>query len=784
MKNADTRSISNQNNKSTTRKIIAIVILGLILLGCLLACGYFGLKTIHRSHLRRTAMDAYEKKDYVLAELLLLQYVSKDPNAEAEFVALANIYHEFGNTGMEAQMWQSASSLNPLNKEYYENMLTSAANSGSYGLLHSILGRKAIMNEELSDLELYLYVISSYRTDNSKEGADIYKKKVSEAPEAFHKNDLGRMAEFMANYPTLTRQERNNYLNQASQSEDPLVKFEALYTRVLLKMAAQEDIETNKEEIEALLKELVETNYYSATPILIDFYFSLNRFEDVIALSEPYLKSIDDSNVYLLYAEACTFTSDLDALKELKKKLQKRNRRSLKFMIDYCEILIAYSENDEAKLAAEVRKSGKIVSSPLSRFVRLRVAMGQNSYNEILAVAREIFPQAPFHDLHDRAAMICLDYITEQIDKLNDPTQMAELAKVLATFWQGNRLLTDIILLDNYKKGLAKETDLMAALEQFPDDLLLIQIVSEFLVFSGKDQEALPLIEKALSNDVDDRKLDFLHMLALDHMERHDEAAEIFVKLVEKSNFDFNQLSQYFQFCWEYQRTSDLSTMATRLEGLKDGKIEQYGTFFHAAEMLLGEDEEKKQEALKMLVSTLTNDPNFTFYAANRLNEAGMLKEAEEKYKSILGTYSNKPLILVNLSEVYKDEGDQTKSLEAAKEAFDMEKSSLLPAFIYAKRLSEADRYEDAVGILNFPRRSVNYREDVVELWVDCMHHVIEKSIAGERYMQAEEQCKHLLTIAPDDEFGKDNLEKVRELLKPKKDGSQSADVEAAAPAA
>ena len=107
----------------------------------------------------------------------------------------------------------------------------------------------------------------------------------------------------------------------------------------------------------------------------------------------------------------------------------------------------------------------------------------------------------------------------------------------------------------------------------------------------------------------------------------------------------------------------------------------------------------------------------------------------------------------------------------------------MLPAFIYARRLSEEKRYEEAVGILNFPHHAVDYREDVVELWTDCMRHVIEKSMAEQRYSQAEDQCKHLLVIVPDDEFGKENLEKVQKLLKPKKDGAQQSG-DAAAPAA
>ena len=191
------------------RKTIALIILGLILFACLLACGYFGVRTVRRTRLRRTAMTAYENKEYALAERLLLQYVSKDPNAEAEFVALANIYHEFGNAGMEAQMWQTASSLNPLNREYRENMLTSAINSLSYPLLHGTLGRKSKSGEGLTDQELYLFVISSFRSDYSKDGRDSYKKHVEADPEAFHKNDLGRLAEFMANYESLSNGERN-----------------------------------------------------------------------------------------------------------------------------------------------------------------------------------------------------------------------------------------------------------------------------------------------------------------------------------------------------------------------------------------------------------------------------------------------------------------------------------------------------------------------------------------------------------------------------------------------
>jgi tetratricopeptide (TPR) repeat protein len=157
-----------------------------------------------------------------------------------------------------------------------------------------------------------------------------------------------------------------------------------------------------------------------------------------------------------------------------------------------------------------------------------------------------------------------------------------------------------------------------------------------------------------------------------------------------------------------------------------------------------------------------------------------MLDGAEVKYNAILNTFSIPSLVYVNLSELYDSKGDTAKALEAAKKAYAMEKSSMLPAFIYAQRLSESGKYEEAVAVLKFPRHAVNYREDVVELWTECMKKTIEKNIADHKYTQAEENCKHLLVIVPEDAFGQEKLDEVRKLMHP--DDQKKA--EAAEPAA
>ena len=768
------------------RKKILLIMLGLILLAGLLVCGRFGAKFIRRTRQRQEAMLTYKKGEYESAERLLLRYVETDPEFEAGFVALADIYHEFGNMEMEAQMWQTASSLNPQNPEYRANMLTTAVKAASYPFLHGVLSRKVRANEPLSDQELYLYVISSFRSGYPMDGEDAYKKYLELDAEAFHRNDLGRMAEFMAVYGTMQDVDRADFLNEAMQSEDPVIRFEAIYFAVRRCMEQRDDEHPNDEEIERLLKQAADVNPFAGTALLADFYFSKYRFADTIEVLKPYLKTIDDVSLYLQYAESCAFTGRTDELKSLEKKLREKTG-ILPLVADYCNILIPYLEKDEEKLAANVRKNGKRIDSPLSRFIRLRVAMANHSFTEILALAQEIFTMPPFYDLHNRALFICLDYIAEEMKKpenREDPSRMAELAKVISFYLHGNRMLTEIVLMDQYKRGLAKEDYLLAALDYFPDDAMLLRITATFLILRGKAEQALPLIEQMLNaekaaNRKPDLRILSLYVLAMDQAGRQDDVAEVFRELLEQTGFDSKLLGQYFQFCVSNSRTEDLESMADELDAGKDEKTKRFGRFFRAAAWILADDGSKADEALDLLVPTPTDEPEFAFYAANSLCGHDRFDEAETLYRAISETYRHPSLVYVNLSILYHARGEDQKALDAAKKAFELEKESMLPAFIYAKRLSEAKRYEEAVEILNFPRHAVEYREDIVELWRDCMHHVIENSFADRKILLAENQCRHLLMIDPDDEFGKENMERIHEILFPQKKASGDENGEA-----
>ena len=757
-----------------TRKRIAILILGLILLACLLACGFFGAKTLRRTYQRRTAMAAYENKNYEEAERLLLDYVQKDQNSEPEFAALANIYREFGNKGAEAEMWQMASALNPLESSYRENMLNAAMQSANYRLMHSVFGQRLKNGKKLDDRELFLYLISACRTGYTKDAETAYKEALDKDPTLFRKTELGQIAEFLTKYSSLSDRDRSDLLEKMVNSEDPVVRFEALYSTLRYRLSRLAGNGEGDAGIEDLLKQLRETNDYAGTPILTDYYVANSRFEDAINLAEPYLKTIDDMNVYLMYLECCTLEGKLDKLKETVQKFHAKGFR-FKILSDYCGILISYLEQDKQTLAERVRKSGKHISTQLALFIRLLVALDGGSFTEIRTAATAFFAVPSFGDLREQAVVACIQYIQEQMAKpenQKDPSQMAELAQVLLSHLESSELLTTIVLVDQYKKGLVKESDLLDAVKDYPESLLLTITAAEYLILNGKAEQALPLIERLPLENEDGRPNDevlFLKMLAMDQLGRTDEAAVIFKELIEHSQFNIGLLNKYFSFCVSAKRGNDLNSMADLLDTVQEGKLKQYSPFYRAAALILTGDTAKRDEALKMLAATPNDDPDMAFYAATRLSEFDWLDQAESKYRAILDTYRNPSLIYVNLSELYVAKGDADKALQAAKDAFERRKTGL-SSFVYAQRLSEAGRYDEAVTVLNFPRRAENIRADVVSLWTACMKKVIEKSLAEERYMQAEDQCKHLLIFAPDDEFATKSLETIREALFPKKD--------------
>ena len=291
-----------------TRLSLVIGLVSVILLACLGAIGYFGIKTMRRSHLRSEAREAFAAENWKKAEKLLNQYVGLDPDSEEDFVRLAQVYRHFGNTGAEMHCWYKASTLNPLNPEYWDDYAACAMNARNFGHFYTTLSRKIILNAELSRKDKLRYLICSVMTNRAREAKKYYEDMLKADPEVFHADDLGRLAEYVVTYDRLSDAERSNFIDEGIRSEDPFVRLESILFRATSLEVTKENAETAMKEKETLLMQAVELNRYAATPFLVEFYYTHLGFGSVVVVAEPYLENIENVQMAILYADSCVYS--------------------------------------------------------------------------------------------------------------------------------------------------------------------------------------------------------------------------------------------------------------------------------------------------------------------------------------------------------------------------------------------------------------------------------------------------------------------------------------------
>ena len=300
-----------------TKLILVIVLVSVILLACLGALGYFGIKTMRRSHLRMEAREAFASEDWKKAEKLLTEYVGLDPDSEEDFVRLAQVYRHFGNTGEEMHCWYKASSLNPLKPEYWDDYATCAMNARFFDHFYTSLSRKLILNAEVTRKDKIRYLISAVMTNRPRDAKKLYEDMLKADPEVFRVDDLGRLAEYVVTYDRLSDAERSNCIDEGIQSEDPFVRLESILYRATTLESSGENVETVMRQKETLLKQAIELNRFAATPFLVDFYYSHRAYGAVIEVAEPYLADIENLLLSVLYAESCVYSGHSEKLPPL-----------------------------------------------------------------------------------------------------------------------------------------------------------------------------------------------------------------------------------------------------------------------------------------------------------------------------------------------------------------------------------------------------------------------------------------------------------------------------------
>lgn len=748
-----------------TRLILVVALVSVVLLACLGFLGYFGIKAIHRTHLRSEARKAFAAENWKKAEKLLNEYVGKDPDSEEDFVRLAQVYNHFGNTGAEMQCWYKASTLNPLKPEYWDSYTACAMNARNFNHLYSSLSRRTVLNSKQTPREIMLYLISAVITDHAREAEKYYEHIHKADPKFFQKDDLGRFTEFLVTIGKHTDDELTAFIDHGIQSDDSFVRLESILLRIASLTISEDNSESIQEQEETLLKQAIELNRFAATPLLVSFYFSRMKFSSVIETSEPYLADIENLLLSVLYAESCVYDEQPEKLKQLIEHFRSLGRK-YKVQIAYFEALYDFSQGLEKSddLAKHMQEVGAAAQTHLANLINLQIALNNDNEEKVVSTLETIMKNPPFYDLQARARSAVRHYLESKIvekPELAEDPRIVKLAQLIAGSNKTDPLLMRILITDQMNRNVLTRQVLQENLEAFPQDPYLLQMAAEFELFNGNPEQCLDYIERFYALEVEERSitLDLLHMLALELTGKVDEATKEFTALVDNNEMNRRLLYRYLSFCIDHKRKEELSAMADRLDASDTPDLKALAPFFRAEELLL---QGKKDEALSLLKTAKTNHPDFAFRAANLFSTYDVLDEALSCYLALVDKYPDKQLVFANIAEVYLAKGMKKEALSYAKQTWETDQDNGGGQFVYAKMLAANGQYQDAEKVLRIPNHKVELPEEVMNLWTDIMHHAIEDSLANQRYMQAEEQCKHLLIFAPDDAFAIESREKAR----------------------
>ena len=738
-----------------TKIILVSILVSVILLACLGALGYFGVKTMRRSHLRAEARAAFAAEDWKKAEKLLNEYVGKDPDSEEDFVRLAQVYNHFGNTGAEMRCWYRISELNPLKPEYWDNYIGCAMNARDFQHLYSSLSRKVNVNAELSPKDQMLYLISAVVTNRPKDAERYYDSMLKADPNVFRQNDLARFAEFLVTIRKLTEKERSEFIEQGIQSNDPFVRLESTLLNLANLELSDGDGDSFFEQKETILKQTVAMNRFAMTPRLASFYFSNMRFDSVIELAEPYLADNDDVFLSILYGESCVYSGQPEKLKPLIEHFRSLGRH-YRTQAAYFEALYDFSqgtENDDGLLLL-MQEIGNVAQTDLANLIKLQVALNNDNEEKICSTIETIMANPPFYDVRDRARSAVRHYLWNKINsapELVDDPRMVKIAKLISTPGNKDPFLMRLTIADLYKRNMLTRQILQENLAAFSDDPYLLQVAAEFELFNGNPEQCLEYTERFFALKDEKTPLtvfELLHMLALELMGRVDEATKEFTDLVNHTEMDRRLLYRYLRFCIGHERKEELSKMAERLDASAVPDLKALAPFFRAEELLL---QEKKDEALALLETAKTDHPDFAFRAATLFLKYDLLDEALSRYLALLDKYPDKQLIFANIAEVYLAKEMKAEALSYAKQAWETNQNNAIGQFVYAKMLATNGQYQDAERILKIPNRKVELPDNIRELWTDIMTHCVQEDLDNRSFQRALDRARHYLALFPDD---------------------------------
>lgn len=752
-------------------KAYLLSLLALVVFAAIAALAYLVAKNYREVERFNEALDAYESENWELARKLLIETISVDPNNEDVFVKLAQL-SEIRREWIEAGVfWVHAVRLNPFEQTYKDKQLEAFFRADEPGYVKAESMRMQPLQKDRHHLLLAFAYYQMQDVLNAKAQLE-------------HLDDLDSLStplgELLSMYlekeASLSEAELSK-LKRLSESEDAGVAFHANYS------VARHYLSNGEFAVaEDYLKKRVTLYPYKGSMSLASLYYMQGRVDDAKEFYADFLERLNPREA-VRYAELLAGSNEIEKLGQLSKDYRTGSREAI-LAGYYMDVLIARLNKEPAVMAQKFDVIGdELPDTELAKLLAAENALFEKDLVQLLKVLRQVSfdgsetSEAYNELLHTRVLelMAAGDYATA-----------AEIAEVVQSDDDLDRVFTLAIITDKLERDILKERDLLAALKSFPDEPRFVSLANDYYLGKGNLDEAEKYTEK-LQSILPESDVARLQLVYLMETKGALTAAASEYRKVFYTTSGYNDLFlTYLAFCTRNALVEDLEALATF--SMQNEEMQSGAAALVKAELAnLNEDVSGVYGALEDLLASSEYaanaiNPEIVYRAAFLLGSNDHAEAAVNAYEKLLGRYPGSIQIMVNLSELYADLGAQSsdpkqtrKALELANQAFVAAPDLSIATETYAQRLYENGNFKEAEKrLFNLvEREEASLRAQ--ETWRLSMEAMIKALAASGETYQRTKLSETLLLIMPRNEVALQNIQSAKEEIRRASDAARQS---------
>lgn len=745
--------------KLFTPKVILLSLVLLITACSLGLFAYYLLRNHQRTMRFQDALTQLDAGNTAFAKQLLSISINEDPNNELAFVKMAEIMAQEGHWNNASILWRRAAILNPLKAEYRQAEIQMMLRGRLYNKLASALELDS-KSAKLSPLQNCYLAYANYQLDRQLLAETIF--------QAINDRDtllspMAKLLEVVLNPKKSSLEVQLLQLAELAKASDPVVAFEALEL-----LARQFTLDGERARAEDALIRAQELNPECARPLLGEFYFFTGNLDAAIPILQEILQEGLNPAIALMLGEAYASQNRLDDIQELSKQYRSGNKGILQ-VGTYLDALLAFGRQDLNALQENISRISGVFKTPVALMMSLHAAAHARDLKGITQVIKDL-RSSTHQELLPEAQAIIMPLIRTFFDEQNLGAA-ANLAELFRDPDQPDLFLTRVWLAGNFEKQILSRNEILGALQNFPDDPLLLRIAAAHAMQNRRFDEALGYIEHNLAKGNKELLVRQQHILALQNSGRIDDSIDHYRELLKEQPDNRSAVYGYFTLLVNNNRVDELQELLTERQQRPEAEERYLVPYIEAELALLDKDFDGMTAILKKAVEEQpldekrSEDVELIYRCAYLFALMDDSQRAIELYERIAERYPMPIMIQLNLAELYASIGKPDKALELAQAAWQSNGSLLATQECLGLRLVENKRFARAVQLLGLPVDSKKATPRALDAWRVAMEALIKDAFAAKKYLECITLSEQLLRHFSGNQLALDHLAQSRSAL-------------------